>query len=60
MIGKALGFRMNDNGTLWFGKRSCVPENKAIRDAILREAYESTYSIDPGSTKMYLDLNDKY
>ena len=29
-IGKALGFRMDDNGTLWFGKRLCVPENKAI------------------------------
>ena len=30
VIGKAPGFRMDDNGTLWFGKRLCVPENKAI------------------------------
>ena len=30
VIGKALGFHMYDNGTLWFGKRLCVPENKAI------------------------------
>ena len=30
VIGKALGFRMDDNGTLWFGKRLCVPEDKAI------------------------------
>ena len=30
VFGKAPGFRMDDNGTLWFGKRLCVPENKAI------------------------------
>ena len=51
---------MDDNGTLWFGKRLCVPEDKAIQEAILREAYESAYSIHPGSTKMYLDLKEKY
>ena len=60
MIGKALGFHMDDNGTLWFRKRLCVPKNKAIRDAILHEAHESSYSIHPGSTKMYLDLMEKY
>ena len=47
VIGKAPGFHMDDDGTLWFGKRLCVPENKAIRDAILREAHESAYSIHP-------------
>ena len=26
VIGKAPGFCMDDNGTLWFGKRLCVPE----------------------------------
>ena len=51
---------MDDNGNLWFGKRLCVPENKAIRDAILHEAHESAYSIHPRSTKMYLDLKEKY
>ena len=60
VIGIAPGFRMDDNGTLWFGKRLCVPENKAIREAILHEAHESTYSIHPRSTKMYLDLKEKY
>ena len=60
MISKAPGFRMDDNETLWFGKRLCVPKNKAIRDAILHEAHESAYSIHPRSTKMYLDLKEKY
>ena len=60
VIGKAPGFRMDDNGTLWFAKRLCVPENKAIQDAILHEAHEFAYYIHPGSTKMYLDLKEKY
>ena len=60
MIGKALGFHMDDKGMLWFGKQLCVPEDKAILEAILREAHESTYSIHPGSTKMHLDLKEKY
>ena len=60
VIGKAPGFRIDDNGTLWFEKILCVPENKAIRDAILCEAYESAYSIHPRTTKMYLDLKEKY
>jgi hypothetical protein len=58
--GKAPGFRMDDKGTLWFGKQLCVPEDKAIREAILREAHKSAYSIHPGSTKMYMDLKEKY
>ena len=37
-----------------------MPEIKAIRDAILHEAHESAYFIHPGSTKMYLDLKEKY
>jgi hypothetical protein len=60
VLGKAPGFRLDENGTLWFGKRICVPEVKAIRDTILQEAHESAYSIHPGSTKMYLDLKEKY
>jgi hypothetical protein len=51
---------MDDNGILWFGKRLCVPEDQSIRQIILREAHESAYSIYPGSTKMYLDLKQKY
>jgi hypothetical protein len=34
-LGKALGFRIDENGTLWFGKRICVPKVKAIRETIL-------------------------
>jgi len=48
VIGKAPGFHMDDQGTVWFGKRICVPEIKSIREAILREAHDSAYSIHPG------------
>jgi hypothetical protein len=58
--GKSPGFYTDEDGTLWFGKRLCVPEDKALREAILREAHESAYSIHLGSTKMYLDLKEKY
>jgi hypothetical protein len=35
VLGKAPGFKLDENGTLWFGKRICVPKVKAIRDTIL-------------------------
>jgi hypothetical protein len=60
VLRKATGFRLDENGTLWFGKRICVCEVKAICDTILREAHAFAYSIHPGSTKMYLDLKEKY
>jgi hypothetical protein len=56
MIGKARGLRMDDQGTIWFGKRISVLEVKSIRESILREGHDSTYSIHPESTKMYLIL----
>jgi hypothetical protein len=60
VLGKAPGFRLDEDGTLWFGNRICVLEVKAICDTILREPHESTYSIHPRSSKMYLDLKEKY
>jgi hypothetical protein len=58
--GKSPGFRKDDNGTLWFGKRLCMPKDRTIREAILCEAHELAYSIHPRSTKMYPDLKEKY
>ena len=51
---------MDDQGTVLFGKRFCVLEVKSIRESILREAHDSAYSIHPRSTKMYLDLRERY
>ena len=57
---KAPGFSVDDQGTLWYKKRICVPDLKEIRESILREAHDSAYSIHPGSTKMYHDLKSRY
>jgi hypothetical protein len=54
--GKAADYRLDEQGTLWLKDRICVPQNKEIRDSILKEAHDSRYSIHPGGTKMYKDL----
>jgi hypothetical protein len=53
---KTSDFSEDSQGTLWLGKRICVPKLKPIKELILREAHDSTYSVHPGSTKMYKDL----
>jgi hypothetical protein len=57
---KAPGFSVDDQGTLWYKKRICIPKIKEIRELILREAHDSAYSIHLGSTKMYHDLKSRY
>jgi hypothetical protein len=49
---KTSDFLEDSQGTLWLGKRICVPNLKPIN--------ESTYSIHLGSTKMYKDLKTRY
>jgi hypothetical protein len=54
--GEASDFTEDEQGTVWFKNRLCVPEIGNLRETILREAHDSAYSIHPGSTKMYEDL----
>jgi hypothetical protein len=58
--GKAPDFTEDDQGTIWFRNRICVPDVRDLRKTILREAHDSTHSIHPGSTKMYQDLKQRY
>jgi hypothetical protein len=53
---KTSDFLEDSQGTLWIGKQICVPNQKHIKELILREVHDSAYSIHPGSTKMYKDL----
>jgi hypothetical protein len=57
---KTSDFSEDSQGTLWLGKRICVPNLRPIKESILREAHDSAYSIHPGSTKMYKDLKTHY
>ena len=58
--GKAPHFREDDQGTLWYKNRICVPDVKDLRKLIRSEAHDTTYSIHPGSTKMYYDLKERF
>jgi hypothetical protein len=55
-LGKVPEFREDEQGTIWFKNRICVSEIKHLCETILKEAHDSTFSIHPGSTKMYQDL----
>jgi hypothetical protein len=57
---KSPGFSKDDEGVLWYKGMICVPNVKELKDKILREAHESTYSIHPGGNKMYHDLKGTY
>ena len=58
--GKAKGFHTNEQGTIWYEKRLCVPDDPDIRKLILQEAHDLPYSIHPGNTKMYMDVKDRF
>ena len=58
--GRGPEFMEDEQGTIWFKDRICVPEIDSLRETILKEAQDSDYSNQPGSTKMYRDLKQKY
>jgi hypothetical protein len=58
--GRGPEFTEDEQGTVWFKNRICVPKIDSLRETILKEAHDSDYSIHPGSTKMYQDLKQKY
>jgi hypothetical protein len=58
--GKGKDFREDVEGVVWFKDRLCVSDIKLIRELILKEAHETTYSIHPGSEKMYQDLKKRF
>ena len=58
--GRGPNFTEDEQGTIWFKNRICVPDIDSLRETILKEAHDSVYSIHPGSTKMYQDLKQKY
>ncbi|GJU80994.1 putative nucleotidyltransferase, ribonuclease H [Tanacetum coccineum] len=53
-------FRVDDDGILWQGTKLCVPEDPTLREALMTEAHSSSFSIHPGSTKMYHDLKQHF
>ena len=58
--GLSEGFRIDDDGTLWLNGRLVVPLTRDIRNRLLEVAHSSSYTMHPGSTKMYFDLRILY
>ncbi|WVZ70314.1 hypothetical protein U9M48_018989 [Paspalum notatum var. saurae] len=59
-VGKAPHFHEDEQGTVWYKNRICVPDVDSIKKLILSEAHDTAYSIHPGSTKMYHDLKERF
>jgi hypothetical protein len=57
---KSSGFSKDDEGVSWYKGRIYVPNVKELKDKILCEAHESTYSIHPRGSKMYHDIKVTY
>jgi len=53
-------YQTSNNGTIVVNGRVCVPNDRALKEEILREAHQSKFSIHPGSNKMYRDLKRYY
>ncbi|WVZ58110.1 hypothetical protein U9M48_008416, partial [Paspalum notatum var. saurae] len=58
--GEAPNFKEDEQGTLWYKNRICVPNVDSIWKLILSKAHDTAYSIHPGSTKMYYDLKERF
>jgi hypothetical protein len=53
-------FHTDHQGVLWFNNHIVVPKDPQLRKQILDEAHLSKFSIHPGSTKMYQDLQQNF
>ena len=59
-LGRASEFNIDEQGILWYGERLCVPNVKDLKQQILTESHTAPYSIHPGGTKMYKDLQENF
>jgi hypothetical protein len=57
---KSHGFSEDDEGVLWYNGRICVTNIMELKEKILREEHEPSYSIHPGGNKMDHDLKATY
>ncbi|GMH29384.1 hypothetical protein Nepgr_031227 [Nepenthes gracilis] len=53
-------FQISPDGALRFRNRLCVPDNKELKEKILKEAHRSRYTIHPGANKMHQDLKKTF
>jgi hypothetical protein len=54
--GRPREFTMEQDGTIFFRGRLCVPQKSEVKMDILREAHRTPYMVHTGETKMYQDM----
>ena len=57
---KSRDFSLGEDGTLYFRDRIVVPRFELMIEKVMKEAHDTPLSIHPGSTKMYIDIRQKY
>ena len=58
--GSKTDLNLDDSEVVRYGSRLWVLDSRNLRKEILKEAHSFTYSIHPGSTKMYKDLKHHF
>jgi hypothetical protein len=53
-------FRLKEEGSVWMDKRFWVLNDTHLRAKLLNEAHKAKYTVHPGSTKMFKDLQRRY
>lgn len=51
-------FALQEDGSLWYENQLCVPNDFALKEEIMKEVHNSSYSVHPGSTQMYKDMKE--
>jgi len=51
---------MLSDGLIAMGRWIFLPDDKTLKDEVLREAHESWFATHPKSTNMYKDLKEYY
>jgi hypothetical protein len=51
---------MEEDETIFFRCRLCVPQKSKVKMNILREAHGTSYMVHPGETKMYQDIRQSF
>ena len=51
--GKETEFLLNEDGSLYYRGRVCVPNDDELKKSILEEAHIGSFVMHPGSTKIY-------
>ena len=58
--GKQIKFSVNEDGSLYYRDRVCVPSDDELKKSILEETQSGSFAMNLGSTKMYQDLKTSY